>query len=275
LRGPEPPRHDDLALLTEAALAAGEVAARHFGRGPKVWDKGGGQGPVTEADLEIEALLSARLQSARPDYGWLSEEANPLADPAARLAAPLTFVIDPIDGTRAFIDGQKSFAHALAIVADGQPLVAVVHLPLLGLTYSAARGAGAMLNGQPLRASTRETLSGARVLATRNALDPAHWPRGVPQVQREFRPSLAWRLALVGEGAFDAMLSLRDTWDWDIAAAALIATEAGATVSNRHGGPLRFNSADARSPGILAGAGPVHAGLLAALSPHQENRITI
>lgn len=269
---PNPAFSADLALLTEAAEAAGKVAARHFGQGPRVWDKGGGQGPVTEADLEIEALLRARLGQARPEYGWLSEEGDPLNNATARMAADLTFVIDPIDGTRAFIDGQKSFAHALAVVRHGQPVAAVVHLPLMGLTYSATLGAGAMLNGQPLRASQRSQLFGARVLAARAALDPEHWPMGVPQVEREFRPSLAWRLALVGEGAFDAMLTLRDTWDWDIAAAALIATEAGATVSDRSGAALRFNRPEARSPGVLAASAPVHAALLSALSPPAQQR---
>jgi len=265
------PEHPDLALLTQAALDAGKIAARHFGQGPRVWDKGGGQGPVTEADLEVEDLLRARLTTARPDYGWLSEEGDPLGN-TARLGAENTFVIDPIDGTRAFIDGQKSFAHALAVVRHGQPVAAVVHLPLMNLTYSAVRGGGAMLNGQPLRASQRSELTGARVLAARHALDPAHWPMGVPQVTREFRPSLAWRLALVGEGAFDAMLTLRDTWDWDIAAAALIATEAGATVSDRSGGALSFNRAEARNPGVVAASAPVHAALLNALSPVSAQR---
>ena len=265
------PEHPDLALLTQAARDAGKIAARHFGRGPRVWDKGGGQGPVTEADLEVEDLLRNRLTAARPGYGWLSEEGDPLGN-HARLSTECTFVVDPIDGTRAFIEGQKSFAHALAVVRHGQPVAAVVHLPLLDLTYSATLGGGAKLNGQPLRASRRAELSGARVLAARHALDPAHWPLGVPEVTREFRPSLAWRLALVGEGAFDAMLTLRDTWDWDIAAAALIATEAGATVSDRRGGALRFNRAEARNPGVVAASAPVHAALLNALTPVSAQR---
>ncbi|NYS23928.1 3'(2'),5'-bisphosphate nucleotidase CysQ [Rhodobacteraceae bacterium 2376] len=255
---------NDLRLLHEAAQAAGEIAARHFGQGVRRWEKGGGQGPVTEADLEIDAMLRKRLLAARPRYGWLSEET---ADSPARLDCASVFVVDPIDGTRAFIDGQKSFAHALAVVRDGQPVAAVVHLPLMDLTYGAALGGGAWLNGRRLAVPLRRGLEGARVLAARPMLAPELWPGGVPPVERHFRPSLAWRLALVAEGAFDAMLTLRKTWDWDIAAAALIAREAGAVVSDRHGAVPVFAGLDPRNDGIVAAGPGVHADLMGRLGP--------
>jgi myo-inositol-1(or 4)-monophosphatase len=254
----------DLALLVEAAAGAGEIAARHFGTSVRQWDKGGGLGPVSAADLEVDAYLHRHLGAARPGYGWLSEESDAIEDPA-RLSAPATFVVDPIDGTRAFLDGQRSFAHALAVVVAGRPVAAVVHLPLMGLTYRALAGGGAWLGEQPLAASPRRALTGARVLAARRMLEPRHWPGGLPAVERHFRTSLAWRLALIGEGRFDAMITLRDTWDWDIAAAALIAAEAGARVTDRHGVPLVFNTPEARNAGVLAAPAPIHAGLLAAL----------
>lgn len=255
----------DIALLGDAAMRAGQIAARHFGHALRVWDKGAGQGPVSEADLAVNDFLRETLCAARPDYGWLSEESNPLSD-AARLAARDVFVIDPIDGTRAFIAGQPGFAQALCVLRDGLPQVAVVHLPMLGLTYGARRGAGATLNGQPIRASQPTEAAGATVLAARSALDPAHWPGGVPALKRQFRPSMAWRLALVGEGRFDAMLTIRDAWDWDIAAAALIASEAGARVTDRHGAALRFNRASARNAGVVAAGAELHARLMLALT---------
>jgi myo-inositol-1(or 4)-monophosphatase len=266
LPGPEPAPSDaeaDLALLTDAAEGAAEIALRHFGTRLKQWEKAGGQGPVTAADMEVNAYLHERLGAARPSYGWLSEEGEAIAD-HARLSAPATFVVDPIDGTRAFIAGQKGFAHALAVVVEGSPVAAVVHLPALGLTYRAIAGRGAWLNDEPLAVSRRCALTGARVLATRAMLDPRHWPGGLPPVERHFRPALAWRLALVGEGRFDAMLTLRDAWDWDIAAAALIAAEAGARVTDRHGAPLRFNTAAAHNPGVIAAPAALHADLLQA-----------
>ncbi|GAB4262728.1 MAG: 3'(2'),5'-bisphosphate nucleotidase CysQ [Pararhodobacter sp.] len=255
----------DLALLIDAALGAGEIARRHFRNRPKVWDKGDGQGPVTEADLAVNDHLNAVLTAARPGYGWLSEESDSLADPH-RQGAEATFVIDPIDGTRAFIDGQPGFAHALAVVRDRRAVAGVVHLPMLDLTYGATLGGGATLNGAPIRASQRVEADGASVLAARPALDPNQWPGGMPALKRHFRPSLAWRLALVAEGRFDAMLTIRDAWDWDVAGASLIATEAGATVTDRAGNPLRFNGPKMRSPGVIAAPAALHARLLAGLN---------
>ncbi|HPD92591.1 MAG: 3'(2'),5'-bisphosphate nucleotidase CysQ [Rhodobacter sp.] len=255
----------DLALLLDAARGAGEIAQRHFRAGGRVWDKGGGQGPVTEADLAVNDYLQSRLCAARPGYGWLSEESDPLGD-LARLQADTLFVVDPIDGTRAFIEGQNGFAHALAVVRAGQPVAAVVHLPMMGLTYAARQGGGAQLNGAPITVTGHRDAAGARVLATRPAMDPQHWPGGVPAFERHFRPSLAWRLALVAEGRFDAMLTLRDAWDWDIAGAALIVAEAGGVVTDRAGAPLRFNTAQARSPGVVAAGPALQATLLERLT---------
>lgn len=251
---------DDLALLLDAAHQAGEMAREHLARGLRVQEKPGGQGPVTDADLAIDAMLRERLTRARPDHGWLSEET---ADNPARLAHRRVFVVDPIDGTRAFVDGQKGFSHVLAVVEDGAPVLAVVHLPLLGLTYAAAAGQGAELNGQPIRTTSRARATGAQVLAARPQLDPALWPGGLPDLERHLRPSLAWRLALVAEGQFDAMLTLRPTWHWDIAAGALLVAEAGGLVTDAQGALLRFNTPQPQAAGIIAAAPGVHADLLA------------
>ncbi len=260
---PEP--EADLALLIDAAHAAGRIALRFHKAQPKVWDKGDGQGPVSEADLAVNDHLRDTLCAARPGYGWMSEESDPLGD-LSRLDHQTLFIVDPIDGTRAFIDGQPGFAHALALVHRGQPVAGVVHLPALGLTYAAQAGAGATLNGAPIRASQRQAADGASALVARVAMDPVHWPGGMPALDRHFRPSLAWRLALIGEGRFDTMLTLRDAWDWDIAASALIAAEAGAAVSDRHGAALVFNRPEARNPGVLAAGPDLHAALIARLT---------
>ena len=257
----------DLALLRAAAEAAGEIAQHHFGRRVAAWDKPDGQGPVSEADLEIDLMLRERLLAARPGFAWLSEEAP---DDPARHAADAVFIVDPIDGTRAFLAGQKGFAHALAISRAGKVTAAVVHLPLMGLTYAAAAGGGAYLNDRPLVTPPRSGLLGARILASGGQLDPARWPGGLPAMERHFRPSLAWRLCLVAEGAFHGTVSLRDTWEWDTAAAALVAEEAGARVTDRHGRPLAFNTPGLRNPGLIAGPEGVHAGFLEGLRPRAE-----
>ncbi|TAG15735.1 MAG: 3'(2'),5'-bisphosphate nucleotidase CysQ, partial [Rhodobacterales bacterium] len=133
------PAHDpsfrDLALLTEAAREAGRIALRYWRREPKVWDKGGDHGPVTEADLAVNDMLKLMLLSARPDYGWLSEETP---DDAARLSAETVFIIDPIDGTRAFVAGEETFAHSLAVAHQGKVTAGVVFLPALDKIYTAS-----------------------------------------------------------------------------------------------------------------------------------------
>lgn len=242
----------DLALLAEAARQAGPIALSYWRAQPKVWEKAGNAGPVTEADLAVNDALHAALMRARPDYGWLSEESE--AD-AARLDAQRCFIIDPIDGTRAFIAGQAGFAHSLAVAEGDRIIAAVVHLPAMDLTFTAAAGGPALLNGQPIR-PTAAGLPGARVLTYKSATDPDHWREGrTPPFRREFRPSLAWRLCLVAEGRFDAALSVRHVWEWDIAAGSLIAERAGAVATDRHGQPMRFNSPRAMVDGMII-AGP-------------------
>ena len=256
--GPE----DDLALLVKAARQVGPIALSFWKAEPKAWDKPDNAGPVTEADLAVNDALQTMLTGARPDYGWLSEESE--AD-ASRLDARHCFIIDPIDGTRAFIAGQAGFAHSLAIAEGDRIIAAVVHLPAMDLTFAAHADGPALLNGQPIRPSVAG-INGARVLTYKSATDPEYWKNGqTPPFRREFRPSLAWRLCLVAEGRFDAALSVRHVWEWDIAAGSLIAQRAGALATDRHGHPMRFNSPRATVDGMIV-AGPrlhgeMHAGM--------------
>ena len=254
----------DLELLIKAAREAGEVARAALARPLDAQDKPGGAGPVTAVDLAVNAHLAARLRGARPDYGWLSEETE---DDAARLGAERIFIVDPIDGTRSLIEGTDLWAHALAVAERGVVTAAVVYLPLRDKLYAAAAGQGATLNAQPIRASTRPALAGATLLAASPALDPAHWREGrVPLMRRGFRPSLAYRLSLVAEGRYDAMLTLRPTWEWDVAAGDLILREAGAATSDRQGGALIFNNPHPQVAGVLAANPVLHGAMRAALA---------
>jgi myo-inositol-1(or 4)-monophosphatase len=239
----------DLALLTETAREAGKIALRYWRREPKVWDKGGEHGPVTEADLAVNEMLKARLLAARPDYGWLSEETPDSAD---RLAVETVFIIDPIDGTRAFVAGEETWAHSLAVAHKGKVTAGVVYLPALDRIYTASESAAPMRDGEAIRASGRDRLEGSNILTTKANMAPEKWPGGVPEITRSFRASLAYRLCLAAEGRFDGMLTLRDAWEWDIAAGALIAERAGAVVSDMTGAGLRFNTAGAQAKGVLA-----------------------
>ncbi|KUF12746.1 inositol monophosphatase family protein [Pseudoponticoccus marisrubri] len=250
---------NDLALLIDAARKAAETALAYVGGPLDVRNKPADDTPVTAADLAVNAVLHDMLRDARPDYGWLSEESE--ADPG-RHTARRTFVVDPIDGTRAFIEGQRAWAHALAVVEDGAVIAAVVHLPVMDKLYAAARGGGARLNGKPISVGRVDAPARADVLATRPSMEAHHWPGGVPPVTRSYRPSLAYRLSLVAEGRFDAMFTFRPTWEWDIAAGSLLLSEAGARVTDRRGGRLSFNAAHPQADGVLAANPDLHAALL-------------
>ncbi len=252
----------DLALLTEAARSAGEIAMRFFRRDPRVWEKPG-EGPVTEADIAVNDMLLDLLRGARPSYGWLSEESP---DTDERLDCEHLFLIDPIDGTSAFIAGDSSFSHSLAIARNGVVTAAVVYLPAKDRLYAAYEDGPATCNDVPIRCSSKEGIRDATLLTPKANMAPELWNGPVPEVTRHFRASVAYRLSLVAEGAFDGMLSLRQAWEWDIAAGALIAARAGATVTNRVGDALHFNAETPRSNGVLVAAPGFHSELLARLN---------
>ena len=253
----------DLDLLVGAAREVGAIARGFFERGVTPWEKPGDEGPVTKADLAVNARLEEVLRGARPGYGWLSEES---VDDMARLGAGAVFIVDPIDGTRSFIEGSRAWAHSLAVVRGGQVTAGVVYLPMMDKLYAAAAGAGATLNGVPIGVSQAIGLEGATVLSSKPMFAADKWKSGVvPGAERVYRPSLAYRLSLVAQGRFDAMLTLRPTWEWDIAAGDVILREAGAMISNRRGGGLRYNSPDRQVDGVICGNASVHGDLIEAL----------
>lgn len=223
------------------------------------WEKEDDAGPVTEADLAVNAELARLLRQARPDYGWLSEESE---DGAERLGAERVFIVDPIDGTRAFMKGETGFAIAIAVIEAGRPVASVVYLPARDETYAAAVGAGATLNGVPIAPSPRQELAGATALGAKASYREEHWPGGAPPVERIFRHALEWRLCLVASGAFDLMVTMRDAWEWDVAAGALIAMEAGAVITDRDGVALTFNNPLPKLPGVMIAPEALHASLM-------------
>ena len=255
--------HNDLSLLIDAARMAGRVATSFVGPTAQRWDKADNAGPVTAADLAVNDLLATNLRLARPDYGWLSEETE---DSAARLSAEHVFIVDPIDGTRSFIDGSKTWAHSLAVTRKGNVTAAVIYLPLRDLMFTASTGGGAHLNGVPISVKPDVALRGANVLSVKSNMAEHLWPNGVPSFTRHHRPSLAYRLGLVAQARFDGMLTLRPSWEWDIAAGALIVAEAGGTITTKTGAPLVFNHAEPLLDGVVAGGPKMHAETMAALS---------
>ena len=249
----------DLALLADAARAAGDIAMRFWRHDPQVWDKGGDHGPVTEADLAVNDMLKQRLMEARPDYGWLSEETP---DSTERLSARRVFILDPIDGTRAFVAGEDNFAVSIAVAEHGRVIAGAVMMPAKNRLYTGVFGGPALCNGTEIQAATRGDLVGSNLLATKANMEPKHWPGGVPELKRSFRTSLAYRLCLAAEGRYDGMITFRDTWEWDIAAGSLICDCAGAKVSDRTGASLRFNSPGAMTAGVIATNPALHQAIM-------------
>lgn len=246
---------DIRALLEDAAWASGDIARKHFRRSPDIWDKDDNAGPVTEADLEIDRMLRSELLAAQPTFGWLSEETE---DDPARLDAEYVFIVDPIDGTRAFIAGEKHFSHSLAVAKDGEVVAAAVYLPMMDRMYLADADTPATMNGETICVTNRAELMDSTVLAARPNFKPENWRSSVPPLKRKFRPSLAYRLCLVAEGRYDAMLTLRDCWEWDIAAGDLIIRQANGRSTDRLDAPLTFNASHPKTKGCLAAGTALH-----------------
>ena len=242
-----PGMSEDLALLREAAAQAGRIAMSYFRRDPKVSWKAG-MSPVTEADLHADAYLRETLLAARPDYGWLSEET---ADTQERLSRRRTFVVDPIDGTKAFIEGRECWCVSLAVVEDGKSLVGVLDCPALGEQFEARRGAGSKLNGRTLQLADprgQPKISGAKAFlsayagATGQALEHMH-----------HIPSLAYRVAMIADRKMDATFIKPNAHDWDLAAADLILTEAGGEILRGNGTKPEYARADTKHGILVAG----------------------
>jgi myo-inositol-1(or 4)-monophosphatase len=260
----------DTELLVAALHDAGVIARRYFNGTFKTFRKEAGD-PVTEADLEIDAYLKERLHAARPDYGWLSEESE---DDLSRLSASRTFVVDPIDGTYGFVKRRPHFTIVAAVVENGRPVSAAIYNPISDEMYEAAKGDGARKNGKPVEISSYGELAGARFLAARSLLDSAHgdapWPEGITT---ESRASIAYRMALIAEGAFDAMISLSQKSDWDLAAGDLIVHEAGGCVTTAEGETLIYNRRTPPRQGSVICAPPeLHRRLVERLKGHAAPR---
>jgi myo-inositol-1(or 4)-monophosphatase len=238
-----------LEEVSRITAEAGRIAAARSGSTYRRWEKVPGH-PVCDVDLEVDAFLHEHLAGLDPEAGWLSEETLDASD---RMERRRLWVVDPIDGTRDYLRGRAGWAVSVALVQDRMPLLGVLAAPARHELWTAEKGKGAWRNGTSLRASERTELSGARVPAdTLAGADADLVPVQKPN-------SIALRIALVAAGEADLVATLRWGFEWDIAAAALIASEAGATVSGALGQPLTFNTASGEAFGVLVAAPGIHA----------------
>ncbi len=243
-----PDLREDLALLLEAARQAGEIAMGYFGKDPQVWIKEGSS-PVSEADYAADSYLRGALLNARPGYGWLSEET---ADDLKRLDAPRTFVVDPIDGTRAFIAGNPTWCVSVAVVEQGRSLAGVLDCPAIGEVFSATASGGAFLDGK--RIAVRTAGSVPEIAGPKDMIDELPKELIARTSKVGYVPSLAYRLAMIAAGRIDASFVKPASHDWDLAAAALILEEAGGKLIAGNGLPPRFGDETIRHGALVAGS---------------------
>ncbi len=245
-------RVSDLELIIDKVRRAGALAQHLKANGLITSFKADGS-IVTNADTEVNLWLKEALLDARPDYGWQSEESP---DNTERLDAARTFVLDPIDGTMGLSKGSPYWTIALAIVEDNKAVAAVVYAPDAAEMYSAEAGSGARLNDAPIHVSTRDTLAEAEVVGDSRLFGRDIWPEPWPRMTVVSRPSVAYRMCVVAAGRADFTIALTPKRDWDVAAASLIAQEAGAVVSDHLGNSYGFNARDSLKTSLIC-SGPV------------------
>jgi myo-inositol-1(or 4)-monophosphatase len=258
-----PETDSTLDALSAIAREAGQLAMARFRGEIDQWEKSPGN-PVSEVDYLVDNFLKKALFDLDPNAGWLSEET---ADSAERLLHSAIWVVDPVDGTRDYVRGRSGWCVSIARVEGGVATHAVLDAPALDQHWSARLGTGAHRNAKPVTASTCQSLAGARVPAD-----------ALPKVDQDLvivnKPnSIALRIAMVAADEADLVASLRWGFEWDIAAAALIATEAGAVVTDAVGAPIRLNSTKAEVFGVVAAGSEIHRAAIARLSERAARAI--
>lgn len=239
----------DAALLTDTVREAGALAKAMFRTELKNWTKGASS-PVSEADIATNDLIERRLRSATPHYGWLSEES---VDDDVRLDRPLVWIVDPIDGTRAYLAGRDDWCVSVALVAGSTPVLAAVFAPVTDEFFFAVRGQGTTLNQRQVSASSGSGLdfsrmAGPKPLVQRLSLSSDEITL-FPRIG-----SLALRLCRVADGSLDAAFAGGQSRDWDLAAANLIVQEANGRMTTLSGDAIEYNRREV-THGVLVAAG--------------------
>lgn len=268
---PTPLPFDVLSLIRDAAREAGDMAMGYFRRGQetsaRIWSKAGGS-PVTQADVAVDAYLKIRLSAAWPEAAWLSEET---VDDNLRLSRRFVWVVDPIDGTRAFMAGSPDWAVCVALLDAGRPIAGIVHAPACEASYAAVLGGGATCNAAPIRVSGANALAGSRIAGPKPMLDAL--ARQAEFISADKIPSLALRLARVADGSIDAGLVSPDSRDWDLAAADLVLSEAGGLVTRHNGDPMVYNRPAPVHATLIAAGRSLHGPLISAFETLQPVRV--
>ncbi|WP_418346550.1 3'(2'),5'-bisphosphate nucleotidase CysQ [Sphingorhabdus lutea] len=242
----------DIDLMVHAVRGAGDIAMQNWRQdappNAKIWEKSKGH-PVCDVDIAVDEALKKSLGALLPDAGWLSEET---ADNLGRVTQKTLWIVDPIDGTRDYIRGRRGWCVSAALIHDGTVMMGILYAPAMGDIWMARRGHGAWRNGRRLYGSNRQEFVGARV--------PAH---ELPKIDQDLtlvpQPnSIALRMAMVADDEADLVATLRWGNEWDIAAAHLIAAEAGCKVTTALGDEIIYNKPDPLDFGLITSARDIH-----------------
>jgi myo-inositol-1(or 4)-monophosphatase len=258
--------HAELLERIQSALEAARVVFARFTPGAIATEYKVGHDPVTEADKALDVVL--RKELLRDGEGWLSEES---VDDLSRLERKRVWVVDPLDGTREFVDGIPEFCVSIAMVENGRAIAGGICNPATSEVFLGSLTSGVTYNGKPARASQRKTLSGAVVLASRSETKRGEWTQ-FGQAEFSVRPigSVAYKLALVSAGLADATFTLTPKHEWDVAAGAALVESAGGFVSTLGNTPLRCNGKSPKISGLIAG-GPFLQDALSNLIRHSQH----
>lgn len=250
----------DLDLLRSAVLSAGKIALQGFyASDVDVWDKEENH-PVTQTDIDVNDHLNHVLMTARPTYGWLSEETK---DDDSRHDCTRSFVVDPIDGTRAFIDRTPNFAVSVAIIEKGVSVAAALYNPLKDELYTAIKGGGAFLNDNPISVSSCHELQNCHMIGYPRKFRRLDWP----DMNVSVINSMAYRICLVASGQADAAVAFTPKSDWDLAAAALIVEEANGIITTIDNKPIRYDDETTSNLGVICAGTTLHALIVERIKP--------
>ncbi|TVQ92538.1 MAG: 3'(2'),5'-bisphosphate nucleotidase CysQ [Deltaproteobacteria bacterium] len=253
--------HKERDVAVRAATAA-SAAIHEIWRRDDAWvtDKDQGKGPLTEADLAADAILQDHLRTAFPDDGILSEES---VDAPDRLGKRRVWILDPLDGTREFVDRVPEFVVSVGLVVEGRPVLGVLVHPVRGQVIVGIVGEGAWLDGAPVRTTDRSSLEGGRIVVSRSELRKGMFDAWQGLAHLEPVGSVAYKMGLVGIGQADATFTPRPRSEWDVAGATAIVLAAGGRVTGTSGQPYRFNQPKPLVNGVVVSNGLLHDELLA------------
>ena len=241
----------EIKVAKEAALDAGNLILSFYKADYEIRDKGY-HNPVTTADHAADNRIKEILVQSFPEYGWLSEET---VDSKDRLKNERVWVVDPLDGTKEFIEGVPHFVVSIALVENGIPIIGVLYNPVTSELFEAAMGNGAKLNNKNITCSSKDNLSGMIILNSRSETKKGLWDPYIDTF-RKLKPigSVAYKLGLIAAGKADIFASLRPKNEWDICAGNCIVNEAGGKLIDLYGEERKYNQEDTLIiPGLIAG----------------------